>query len=42
MKREKDADQTFEWDMTVVILIVLMIAFLIMVFLDVGTVGHAR
>lgn len=40
MKPDKNADEKFEWDMTAVILLVLLITLVLVVAMSFGPLGH--
>ena len=40
MKRDNDADEKFEWDMTAITLLVLVIVFLVVVAMSFLPLGH--
>ena len=42
MKPEKTSDEQFQWDMTVVIIIVLAVMFLILLMIDIGSLKHVQ
>ena len=40
MKRDTEADEKFEWDMTSVLLLVIAIVFVLLIMMSVGPMGH--
>lgn len=40
MKRDTNADEKFEWDMTAVLLLVLVIMFLLVIVMSFGPLSH--
>ena len=42
MKRERDVDEKFEWDISVITLIVLVLVGLLFLLMAVGPLGHVR
>lgn len=42
MKPEKNADEKFEWDITAVMLIVLVVVALVFLIMAIGPINHLR
>lgn len=42
MKRERDVDEKFEWDISVITLIVLVLIGLLLLILAIGPINHVR
>lgn len=42
MRSTKDADEKFEWDLTAVVLLVLLIAFVLVAVMAFGPFGHTK
>ena len=40
MKRDTEADEKFEWDMTAVLLLVIAIVVVLVIVMSVGPMGH--
>ena len=40
MKRDTNADEKFEWDMTAVLLLVIAMVILLVIVMSVGPMGH--